>query len=107
MSASEGPFARADRRAELLLKLLFILSALLSGLTGVMSGERGVERSQIEQAAAVSALIEHAGEVAGAAEHAARTALPRLIESIAPTLTLAERFAPARAVLSITGSRRE
>lgn len=87
------------------MELLLLLSALLSGISGVLSGEGRVDQPRVEQAAAAIATLSDAG-----AEQSAAT-LSRPARIHAPHTVRAPRFAlskaPVRDVLSMTGIRLE
>jgi hypothetical protein len=87
------------------LQLLLFLSALLTGFTGMISGERTVERPTVERSAA--AAVETIAEIAAPAprvaplRHGFDTALSAAIP-LAPV-----QAGAVRAVLLVTGSRLE
>ncbi|MBW4329443.1 hypothetical protein KY084_00940 [Stakelama sp. CBK3Z-3] len=84
----------------LILQLLLFLSALLSGLTGVIAGDRAVERSQIERLGDAAAQhARSAAEPAAIREQAAYlAALPRIARASLPSFAIAVPRTVLRAI---------
>ena len=89
------------------MQLLLLLSALFTGLSGAVSGERGIERrQQVEQAAAIAAAAETLAAQVTERREAPR-ALPVFDQAVAALHVRTTAHAPARDVILATSRRHE